>query len=37
MTLNEEVHDRIHELIRDGKDFEEAIEAARQEFNAQKV
>jgi 5-methylcytosine-specific restriction endonuclease McrA len=35
MTLNKEVHDRIHELIRSGKDYEEAIEAARLEYVTQ--
>lgn len=32
ITLNKEVHTKIHELIRDGKEFEEAIEFLKNEY-----
>lgn len=37
ITLNKDVHKRIHELIREGKDFEEATEIVRKEYEAASV
>jgi 5-methylcytosine-specific restriction endonuclease McrA len=33
ITLNFEVHQRVHELIREGLDYEEAVEKVRKEYN----
>jgi 5-methylcytosine-specific restriction endonuclease McrA len=33
MTLNFDVHQEIHELIRDGLDYEEAIQKLKQKYN----
>ncbi len=32
ITLNKEVHQKLHELIRDGKGFEEAVDTIRAEY-----
>ena len=32
ITLNREVHEKIHEIIRQGNDFEEAIEIVKMEY-----
>lgn len=34
IVLNEEVHLRVHELIRDGKGYEEAIEIVKKEYSS---
>jgi hypothetical protein len=35
ITLNTDVHDEIHELIREGVDYEEAIERLRQKYQGE--
>jgi hypothetical protein len=37
ITLNKDVHQRVHEVIREGKDYEEAIEVVRKEYQGAEV